>query len=79
MIDYCRLLMGRYRLLHPMGKFFNYMEAQVLKTYSPDTILNVNFFRTEIETYKTLDPRTRILILKALCDIRVEVPYCSKC
>ncbi|CAL9051437.1 unnamed protein product [Musa banksii] len=27
---------------------------------------------TEIETYKTLDPRTRILILKALCDIRVE-------
>ncbi|RWW30454.1 hypothetical protein GW17_00004963 [Ensete ventricosum] len=70
-----KLLMGRYRLLHPMGKFSNYMQAQVLKAYSPDTILNVNFFRTEIETYKTLDPRTRILILKALCDIRVEVPY----
>ncbi|KAJ0982790.1 hypothetical protein J5N97_011045 [Dioscorea zingiberensis] len=26
----------------------------------------------EIETYKTLDPGTRVLILKALCDIRVE-------
>ncbi|OAY66502.1 hypothetical protein ACMD2_17925, partial [Ananas comosus] len=26
----------------------------------------------EIETYKTLDPATRLLILKAICDIRVE-------
>ncbi|XP_077210166.1 DDT domain-containing protein DDR4-like [Tasmannia lanceolata] len=26
----------------------------------------------EVETYKTLDPDTRVLILKALCDIRVE-------
>ncbi|KAJ0966254.1 hypothetical protein J5N97_027392 [Dioscorea zingiberensis] len=26
----------------------------------------------EVETYKSLDPRTRVLILKALCDIRVE-------
>ncbi|KAM0944066.1 putative transcription regulator DDT family [Dioscorea sansibarensis] len=27
---------------------------------------------TEIETYKNLEPATRVLILKALCDIRVE-------
>ncbi|KAJ0920306.1 putative transcription factor & chromatin remodeling DDT family [Helianthus annuus] len=27
---------------------------------------------TEIETYKTLDPGVRVVILKALCDIRVE-------
>nr|CAD1818365.1 unnamed protein product [Ananas comosus var. bracteatus] len=27
----------------------------------------------EIETYKTLDPATRLLILKAICDIRVEM------
>ncbi|XP_038976005.1 DDT domain-containing protein DDR4-like [Phoenix dactylifera] len=26
----------------------------------------------EVETYKNLDPRTRVVILKALCDIRVE-------
>ncbi|KAK1282314.1 hypothetical protein QJS10_CPB22g01186 [Acorus calamus] len=26
----------------------------------------------EVETYKALDPSTRVLILKALCDIRVE-------
>ncbi|KAF8378363.1 hypothetical protein HHK36_029702 [Tetracentron sinense] len=27
---------------------------------------------TEVEVYKSLDPGTRVLILKALCDIRVE-------
>ncbi|KAI3820802.1 hypothetical protein L1987_08350 [Smallanthus sonchifolius] len=27
---------------------------------------------TEIDTYKTLDPAVRVVILKALCDIRVE-------
>ncbi|OVA09104.1 hypothetical protein BVC80_9097g201 [Macleaya cordata] len=27
---------------------------------------------TEVEAYKTLDPGTRVVILKALCDIRVE-------
>ncbi|KAD4385603.1 hypothetical protein E3N88_25772 [Mikania micrantha] len=27
---------------------------------------------TEIDTYKTLDPHVRVVILKALCDIRVE-------
>ncbi|OEL23591.1 DDT domain-containing protein DDR4 [Dichanthelium oligosanthes] len=27
---------------------------------------------TEIETYKTLEPPTRLVILKAICDIRVE-------
>ncbi|PUZ68829.1 hypothetical protein GQ55_2G059500 [Panicum hallii var. hallii] len=27
---------------------------------------------TEIETYKTLEPATRLVILKAICDIRVE-------
>lgn len=29
--------------------------------------------RTEIEVYKMLDPAVRVVILKALCDIRVEV------
>jgi len=29
----------------------------------------------EVETYKTLEPATRVLILKALCDIRVEVSF----
>ena len=27
----------------------------------------------EVELYKTLDPCVRVVILKALCDIRVEV------
>lgn len=31
------------------------------------------FFRAEIETYKSLHPSVRVVILKALCDIRVEV------
>jgi len=31
--------------------------------------------RTEIETYKTLEPATRLVILKAICDIRVEVSF----
>jgi len=30
-------------------------------------------YRAEIETYRTLDPGLRVVILKALCDIRVEV------
>lgn len=30
-------------------------------------------FRAEIEAYKALDPGVRVVILKALCDIRVEV------
>lgn len=29
--------------------------------------------RLEIETYKSLDPGIRVVILKAICDIRVEV------
>lgn len=31
----------------------------------------------EIEVYKSLDPGVRVVILKALCDIRVEVPLPS--
>lgn len=31
-------------------------------------------FRAEVEAYKALDPGVRVVILKALCDIRVEVP-----
>lgn len=31
------------------------------------------FDRAEIEVYKTLDPGVRVVILKALCDIRVGV------
>lgn len=27
----------------------------------------------EVEVYKSLDPGVRVIILKALCDIRVEV------
>lgn len=34
---------------------------------------NFYFSRAEIEAYKMLDPATRVVILKALCDIRVEV------
>lgn len=30
-------------------------------------------FRAEVEAYKALDPGVRVVILKALCDIRVEV------
>jgi len=30
-------------------------------------------FRAEIELYRTLDPATRLVILKAICDIRCEV------
>ena len=29
--------------------------------------------RAEIEMYKELEPATRLVILKAICDIRVEV------
>lgn len=32
-------------------------------------------FRAEVEAYKALDPGVRVVILKALCDIRVEVLY----
>jgi hypothetical protein len=35
----------------------------------------VSFCRTEIETYKTLEPAIRLVILKAICDIRVEVSF----
>lgn len=34
-------------------------------------------FRAEVEAYKALDPGVRVLILKAICDIRVEVPFFS--
>ena len=34
--------------------------------------------RAEVETYKKLDPGIRVVILKALCDIRVEVLPSSK-
>lgn len=30
-------------------------------------------FRAEVEAYNALDPAVRVVILKALCDIRVEV------
>lgn len=30
-------------------------------------------YRAEIEAYSALDPAVRVVILKALCDIRVEV------
>lgn len=36
-------------------------------------IFYCRFVRAEIETYNTLDPGVRVVILKALCDIRVEV------
>lgn len=32
-----------------------------------------SFLRVEIETYKELEPATRLMILKAICDIRCEV------
>lgn len=38
-----------------------------------DYNVHIMFDRVEIEVYKTLDPGVRVIILKALCDIRVEV------
>lgn len=35
--------------------------------------------RAEVEAYNTLDPGVRVLILKALCDIRVEVIIITLC
>lgn len=35
--------------------------------------LSCSFDRTEIEAYNILPPGVRVVILKALCDIRVEV------
>lgn len=35
--------------------------------------LPCSFDRTEIEAYNILPPGVRVVILKALCDIRVEV------
>lgn len=37
------------------------------------TVSALSICRAEIEMYKTLDPGVRVVILKALCDIRVEV------
>lgn len=33
----------------------------------------LRIYRAEIEAYSALDPAVRVVILKALCDIRVEV------
>lgn len=33
----------------------------------------LQIYRAEIEAYIALDPAVRVVILKALCDIRVEV------
>lgn len=68
--------MVRYQLLHPMGEYEYAGGLKLHIAYSADslTLLQIILFsRAEIETYKTLDPGTRVLILKALCDIRVEV------
>jgi hypothetical protein len=35
----------------------------------------ISFLSVEIEAYKTLDPDIRLIILKAICDIRVEVCF----
>lgn len=34
--------------------------------------------RAEIDTYHGLEPAVRVVILKALCDIRVEVLFWSR-
>lgn len=47
--------------------------ANVSVNFLTDVIVMLTFIRTEVETYKMLDPGTRVRILKALCDIRVEV------
>lgn len=38
-----------------------------------DMGVSCSFNRTEIEAYNNLPPGVRVVILKALCDIRVEV------
>jgi hypothetical protein len=35
----------------------------------------MSFLSAEIEAYKILDPDIRLIILKAICDIRVEVCF----
>ena len=35
--------------------------------------LSCSYVRAEVEAYSALDPAVRVVILKALCDIRVEV------
>lgn len=36
-------------------------------------VLSFSYVRAEVEAYNVLDPGVRVAILKALCDIRVEV------
>lgn len=36
-------------------------------------VLSFSYVRAEVEAYNVLDPGIRVAILKALCDIRVEV------
>lgn len=67
--------MVNYQLLHHMGDPCTLiLKCNCMLNLSSRLILTY-IFRTEIETYKELEPATRVLIMKALCDIRVEVLY----
>lgn len=39
------------------------------------SIVTLLFCREEISKYKELDPTSRLLLLKALCEIRADVIY----
>ena len=57
--------------LEGVSAFFFVEEARICMC------LDVIFtgFRAEVEAYNALDPAVRVVILKALCDIRVEVTF----
>ena len=72
----CRLQMEIYPLLLLMGEYHVPMDFSNIwiSVYLMCQIILI-FVRLEVEVYKTLDPGVRVVILKALCDIRVEVVY----
>jgi hypothetical protein len=45
----------------------------MIQSYLDDFSNCYTLRRAEIEMYKELEPATRLVILKAICDIRVEV------
>lgn len=53
--------------------FITYYFVNCLEFFFGDMGLSCSFDSTEIEAYNILPPGVRVVILKALCDIRVEV------
>lgn len=77
---YIRSEKVKCRLLQTTGKYLNivylFRSNRNLLYFDVILILNVYvFLSAEIEAYKILDPATRLVVLKAICDIRVEVCF----